>query len=533
MSSNNNEDESVLFIEECKPLTGGWLQLNDTIVPYVDISDKIYKFTERFVHSKKYVPLDLVLKQNVLSPSRQLKTILSPLEKQVDFLNNLISNEFDSKCATNYKCSTLKLVNIYEVIYEAEKLCFLKKLPRELPNSHVYVNYSNIINLSGGLLILKKSVIPFILIGNKRIIPYGCILMHLNNYSETRDSLRFIGNQTQLAYFKEFFELLIFYVCLEQKFPQNHTLLDITPLCEKHPNDFMLLCEFTCKFPLDWKFSVKSFIENLQTRKTSTNSNIITRIENGANNRIEGELKKESFRNSNPVKTKESQEPNERIIMCIKCNRERIKCECVKNSENKNIQDASLIKTENVHLQNNSVLKVPKIELSTSKNIQMENNSKTDLISVKKENEVNTVNALPLTPIPQIINDSTSTIPGSNTSKSSESMKINSNNCDGNTSSLITVAPITGDMKNKLTPQTNITTELLIANPSITELTSSKNCEGLPCDKNKENYQNVTSSVISKPIESIATTIKKASLSATVEPNELPKTVEIYPFHPT
>ena len=273
VNDTNIADDDVIIVKELiTSFNGGWLQLNDNILPYIDINEKIYKFTDRFVQSKKYVPLEVIREKNILLTESNLTSIIIASEKHLEFLNNLIDNMKDenkSKTIVKYE----KLVNILEVIYEAQKSNFLKKLPKDSPKDRVFKNYVKVMSLSGGLLILNKNIIPFVVLQKKTLVPFGCMKLHLGLYSMTKDELRYPVPSSEMEGLCEFYEMLVFYVGLEQSIKPNTVLLDITPICAKYPNDFKVLCEFTKEFPVDWKNSIKKFISKLKPL-TSNSSNI-------------------------------------------------------------------------------------------------------------------------------------------------------------------------------------------------------------------------------------------------------------------
>jgi hypothetical protein len=280
--NNDDVDDDVIIIQESTPMTGGWLQLNDLILPYVDLNDKIYKFTDKFVQSRKYVPLEPLIRKNVIKNDNNLTMITNALREHVDFLNKLVSTSISDVHTEEFNLKT-KLVNILEVIYEGDKLLFLKKLPKDSPKLNVNKDYLNVISLLGGLLVLNKSIIPFVLVkienSYKKIVPFGCMKIHLDRYSETRDRLKFTTSTLEMERYKEFYELILFIVGIEQDLKKHSILLDITKLCEKYPNDFKILCEYTEKFPIDWKCSIKKLIK-AQTQSTvnQTNKNTTTSV---------------------------------------------------------------------------------------------------------------------------------------------------------------------------------------------------------------------------------------------------------------
>jgi hypothetical protein len=281
-TNNDDNDDDVIIIQESTPMTGGWLQLNDQILPYVDLNDKIYKFTDKFVQSRKYVPLEPLIKQNVIKNDKNLTTITNALREHVDFLNKLVSTSISDVHAEEFNLKT-KLVNILEVIYEGDKLLFLKKLPKDSPKLNVNKDYLSVISLLGGLLILNKSIIPFVLVkvenSYKKIVPFGCMKIHLDRYSETRDRLKFSTSFLEMERYKEFYELILFIVGIEQDLKKHSILLDITKLCEKYPNDFKILCEYTEKFPIDWKCSIKKLIKaQTHCSVNQTNKNMTTSV---------------------------------------------------------------------------------------------------------------------------------------------------------------------------------------------------------------------------------------------------------------
>ena len=269
--SNINEalsklNESISLNEEIEIIyepkyTGGWLQINDTMVPYIDLPDYMFKLTERFVHSKKYAPLEMLIERNILDGNHMLTTTISPTEEHIDYLNTLVYN-LDKKDDKTFKFGEDKLINVYEVIYESTKINFLKKLSLIHPKMHVFKDFSKITVLRGGLLLSNKNIIPFVTYKNKKIVPQGCMSSFLSKYLETKNSLEFKTSSTETLWFKEFYEMIVCFVCIEQKFPKNLRLLDITSLYEMYPGDFKMLCEFTEKFPLDWKYSIRKFITN-------------------------------------------------------------------------------------------------------------------------------------------------------------------------------------------------------------------------------------------------------------------------------
>jgi hypothetical protein len=90
-------------------------------------------------------------------------------------MNKLVCN-LEKNYELDFKYDKLKLVNISEVIYEAVKENFLKKLPNAQPKLNVVKDYLFVLGLRGGLFLLKNNIIPFVFHQNKKTVPHDCFL---------------------------------------------------------------------------------------------------------------------------------------------------------------------------------------------------------------------------------------------------------------------------------------------------------------------------------------------------------------------
>jgi hypothetical protein len=276
--SIEKSNDEVQFLEVLSPkYSGGWLQVNDYRIPFINIKDQVYKLNEGFMRSIKYVPLEFILQQNLLTSYENLTSITTPNKEQVEFLNKLVCT-LDKTDEILFKYDLLKLVNIYEVIYEAKKTIFLKKLQ---PKVKVFKDYHDVLTLRGGLLlVLDKNIIPFVLYQKKKITTNGCMLDFPDKYYVTKNSKQFLATMELTALFREFYELVVFYICIEQTFQDKLKLLDVTSLCDMYPNDLKILCTFTNKFPMDWKYSIKNII----TTRRDNNNNMRSMAPNFSSN---------------------------------------------------------------------------------------------------------------------------------------------------------------------------------------------------------------------------------------------------------
>lgn len=257
---------------------GGFFQINDLAIPYIDLKNHAFKLTERFATFSKYVPIEMLIEESIILEDHKLTAVLEAEKWHIEFLNRLIKRVY--KIENKFK-DGLKLVNIYQVLLESQNANFLRKLMLGLPDAKIVRNYSIIINLRGGLILHKdKNVIPYVICGGKKIVPRGCVLNVLGHYNETANSILFRSSKNLMIRFKEFFELILLYAGLEVNMGKFIKLVDLTMLCEQYPDDFNHLCSFTDKFPVDWKYSIKKFMAKKEKNDVQTSNSVESINEN-------------------------------------------------------------------------------------------------------------------------------------------------------------------------------------------------------------------------------------------------------------
>ncbi len=264
------DDENEIVIIGMSKARGGWLQFNDLLLPYVESDEFFYRLSnhsEKFARNTKYAPCPLLIAQDVLTSDMHLTTIRQASTIEVDYLNNLM---FEVDNIQDMFDASLKLVNVFELHMELSTAYYVKKLPVRQPKTKIIKFYHDVLNLTGGIILLKQFIIPFVVYENKKLVPGNCVAQQLSAYNETTDSLA-IDNQSvesMLGVFKEFFEFILMCACIETNLSCVNKLLDLSSLIVKFPNDFRILCSYTNKFPLDWKYSIRDYMKREQENKT-------------------------------------------------------------------------------------------------------------------------------------------------------------------------------------------------------------------------------------------------------------------------
>jgi hypothetical protein len=282
--------EQILDSYHSKP--HGFIQINDMILPYTNLTDKGYVVCDMYPKCIKYVCLKHLAECNIIrvdtyANKANLKNVFrsyqvaSPeqtqaLNEQVHKLAQLAALRPNNKFAASDRYD---LVNLSELFAEhADKALYLQELELESMPERILTSYAEILSLTGGILQYtdpekkKKHIQPFVDFEDGK---YVCNLnmkkaIELYNAQlEAGIEMRARELEPALAdRFNKLYQLLLFYMNIKYDIKsRKNKFVDVKDAVHKLPAKFRVLCSFTSRFPAEWVGNVLEFSARKNTPK--------------------------------------------------------------------------------------------------------------------------------------------------------------------------------------------------------------------------------------------------------------------------
>ena len=294
-TTNNLAKKMDKIIDSYHSKPHGYIQINDMILPYTNLTEKGYVVCDMYPKCIKYVCLKHLAECNIIrvdtyANKANLKNVFrsyqvaSPeqtqsLNEQVQKLTQLPGLKPNNKFS---RSDRYDLINLSELFAEhAEKALYLQELELDSIPERIFTGYAEILTLTGGILQYtepekkKKHIQPFVDFENKKYVSNLNIKKAIDIYNsqqlEHTQLIEMSARELEPALadrFNKFYQLLLFYMNIKYDIKnRKNKFIDVKDAVDKLPNKFRILCSFTSKFPSEWVNNVLEFSARKNTPK--------------------------------------------------------------------------------------------------------------------------------------------------------------------------------------------------------------------------------------------------------------------------
>jgi hypothetical protein len=292
----NRPKKDVLFTSTSHKTQFGYLQINNSIIPYICILDSGFKCLPKYPSSVKYVSLKhlvymgyvdnaLYMDKKMLKERFSTYYIadmnqLSQFDSLYEQLNDVLSDtDFKFDFHAEYGITSNNLHELFELINLSEFICFynLKPIYVQLISNAGLIGikkmqeYAEVLEYSGGLVQLdaaknkpEKRIVPFLdMHGEMILVPYANVSYLLKGDPDFDTNVVEFKSEGESKKVNRFLQLMLFFICVDVDM-KSVRFVNIKPWFTKSPDMFFKLCVFDSDFPTQWNctFSVSNKMLN-------------------------------------------------------------------------------------------------------------------------------------------------------------------------------------------------------------------------------------------------------------------------------
>ncbi|CAF0989124.1 unnamed protein product [Brachionus calyciflorus] len=252
----------------------GFIQINNKIFLFVELSDSFYHYNRKFPKCHKYVPTQHLLKNtNLISENEMRKNLTiiqidnnQQIQNLLKWFNQKYNGKFNLDILTSDKIELINLIEL-QYVYAKTPIYFKNLFYFKLEFSP---DFLSILNMSGGIFIVnskeKKMIRPFVKYEDKLLITTDIAIPNNVNFD-----IIHIQNPKRI---NEFFQLLLFYFSVrvpnELVENVNTKFYDLKQLMRVCSNKYDILCHFDEDFPKKWLSECDEFSCELKKNETET-----------------------------------------------------------------------------------------------------------------------------------------------------------------------------------------------------------------------------------------------------------------------